>query len=608
MTALRSTRAGRGAAVIGLAVFAALVVGLLVLATRRAPVEHVVESGAGERAKVSTQLAVTASDPVHAGAVDAGRRSVGRSVRVRAVDSEGGAVGPLSGWLHAHWASVEHPGTATRFEVIDGVATIGPATAQSGALLFTSFVDDAGRSYPVADGALMAADVVAHDVRVVVEDTWFLRAVDALTNREVTELELVCVDRWRADLPTPAEPPCNARALPRSEAQLELTGPAGRVYWLRGEGYAWSAFEWDRRRHIGHVVSLQPLGAIVAACSCGAHTLELTAVDRDRPTRETWTAASRLPGPALRAGDWSVRASWTDHDVECYVERVVHVPASPVSVVFDCARGARRLWVRARGFDDVRSTGLHRLDLWREGSSGAIEIDAAPHVDAVPLGWDLRWERLSPAVHLVKLPNGVLYPVDLTLSDGDLTVDLLDCHPRVVRFVDPRNGNQVTPKWVRWSAVAGGLPDFATTMLPESGAMLRGQGQLSLSMPAGHVHFVIDAGTGPRVGAGAVPSGAAEIEIEVPDGFRLELVNVPSGVPRWWLDEFELLSAEVALPTSLSHYPGRKDVWGSIFAQARPDRIRVPPASGFDAEERVVPVPDWAQAASFDFAGGVTFR
>lgn len=595
-------------AAIGFAVLAAFVVGLVMLAMRSAPVGHVVEDGSRERETASTKLGAITRDLVSAGEVEAGRQTVGRSVRVRAVDGEGQNVGALSGWLEAHWVSVGEPATTARFEVTDGVAMISPGTVESSGLLFAAFVDGAGRSYAVVEGAFMAADVVAHEVRVLSQDTWSLQALDALTKQTVHEVEVVYVDRWTADLPTAAEPPSAAQALRRSDARLELTGTAGRVYWLRSAGYAWSAFEWDRRSHLGHVVLMQPLGAIVAGCACGAHTLELTAVDRERGTRETWTAEPGLAGPALRAGAWTVRASWADSQVECYVERVVNVPVGPVQVEFDCARGARRLWVRARGFDDVRSTALHRMDLWREASTGAISIDAAPHIEAVPLGWDLRWERLSPAVHVVKLPNGVLYPVDLTLGDGDLTIDLRDCHPRVLRFVDSRTGNHVAPKWVRWSAVAGELPEFARTMLPESGTMLRGKGELSLAMPAGHVHFLVDAGTGPRIGTAAIPSGAEEIEIEVPDGFLLELVNVPREVPRWWLDEFELVSAGGALPTALSRYVGRKDVWGSIAAQARPDRIRVPPAPWFDAEERIVPVPEWAQAASFDVTGGVTFR
>ncbi|MBI1381288.1 MAG: hypothetical protein GC161_09375 [Planctomycetaceae bacterium] len=443
---------------------------------------------------------------------------------------------------------------------------------------------------------------------IVVEEPWTVRVIDALTKADVPVVEVVHVDRTAAQLPTPPEPPVEGSTAARSEAPLALRGTPGRVYWLRSEGYAWAAFEWDRRTYLGHVVPLQPLGAIVASCDCGTHELELTAVDRELGTRETWSAVPGTPGPALRAGRWSVRASWIAHEVECSVDRDVDVPAGSLSVSFDCARGARRLWVRARGFDDVRSAELHRLDLWREGSGGTIEVDAAPHVEAAPFGWELRWERLSPAVHLVKLPNGVLYPVDLTLGDGDLTVALQDSHPRVLRFVDRRTGDPVAPKWVRWTAIAGGLAEHTKTMLPESGTMLRGKAELSLAMPTGHVHFLLDAGAGPRIGAAAVPSGASEIEVEIPGGFTLELIDVPRGVPRWWLDEFELLSAGSTLRAIRSHYAGRTDVWGAIFAEVRPDEILVPPAPGSNEGERIVPVPEWAEAASLGFAGGVTFR
>lgn len=539
----------------------------------------------------------------------ADRRSLSvRTIVVRESGQGDPAPPPLSGQLVAYRLG-ERGVTREHQAVTLGRAVINDSELEhaQAPLYFTSFLDQAGVEYPIASGELMPATSVLHEVEVFVEREWIVDVVDALDGTPLRDIEVSFVDDWFHAAVIPSEPPLGAQRFNTHPDRPVLTSGVRRVYWLRADGYAWKSFEWERRVRIGQRVELGPLGRIAVRCECGSHNLEVTAVATGGQ-REVWSAMSGEPGPPLESGRWHIRMAWGGADPELYAQDQLTVSRDVTEAIAPCSRSVRQLEVKARGYQDVASVKLHRMDLWREGSTGAIAVDSEPIILRSEAGWSLLWDSLSPATYVVCMPDGVFLPADLTFSDSIIIADRGQNTERILHFVEQETGLPVTAKWVRWTVIAGGLPAFPDTLLPETGLDALDLDTLLIKAPPGEVRYVIDAGSGAVTGSCFVQEGDVGVEVRVSSRFAVRLTGVPAGVPRSWIEDVQLLRHGAPLPTRVSRGTRSRDTWGVVFAASRPDYIVIPQELGAEESSRVIAVPSYARSARVDFTGAVAFE
>jgi hypothetical protein len=433
-----------------------------------------------------------------------------------------------------------------------------------------------------------------------------VHAIDAFDGRRLGGLEVRFVDR-AFHTPVPPEPTGDAQALDAGDDSAVLPPASKRVYWLRVPRYEWRAVEWERRAHVGHAVSLRPLGAILARCACGEHELTVDAIDAKTQSRASWRPWSGERGPGLAAADRHVRVGWTSGGVKYHETHDVAATAGVTEIAVECGAVPPRLLVHAAGYEELPTASLYCMDLWRADSPGVNEVRQRPRIEAGAAAneWTFVWESLPPAPYVVQIDAGVLYPAIVAGDDTEVRVNRKDHVPREVVFVDATSGAELAPRFVRWSMLAGALPGFERTMLPVSRGVERRGDEFLLSMPPGELSFVVIDESGPQFARWTV-GDARRIEIAITPRFQVEIVNVPPHVPPWWLDEFRLTAGGVDL--ALTRSIQRPDAWGSISAAGPPDTIHVPSPDASGDGARVFLVPVGARGARLDFAGHVSFH